>query len=688
MSVPAPASVPAFLEVARRSGVVDQDRLDAFLAALRAAAALPERPAILAARLVVAGLLTRFQADQLLRGKWRGFTLGPYNVLDRLGGGGMGTVILAEHVRMRRLVALKVLPASCAADPELVARFHREAKAGAALDHPNVVRVYDFKRAGDVHFLAMEYVDGLDLHQLVERRGPLSAPRAAHYIRQAAAGLHAVHQASLVHRDIKPSNLLLSRSGIVKILDLGLARFFHEEDDLTRQSAGAPVLGTADYLAPEQARDSHAVDIRADIYSLGATFYYLLSGQPPFPDGAVGQKLIAHQVKEPTPLRDLRPDVPAELAALVARMMAKDPADRYQTPAAVVEALAPWTQMPALRPPDSEMPPLPHAVVHVRRRRASESAAQETRISPARLAQTATPRPGRAEATGPVLRGETSAFAATPPAAAISAAIPAPSRLPERDGPSRRRRWKLWSVAVLAVGAGAALCWATLAPTGQTTDAPSVSMPSADGRYGLSSGEDGTLRLRDGKYLPLPLDGAVTSSSARGLFDDSGREEDKLIFPTWGPQRACGVPFYVMNPLAGWANNVIVLHSRHGAISQRMPRSVSVACNRPARRIHLLGGVSAWGYPLGEKGTVSLIVRLHYADGQVEQHPLRNGIHYGDHVQIVDLPESQLALRLGENQVRYLAIRPGRAEMIARIEFVKGSDESAPVVVAVTVEAP
>ena len=205
----------------------------------------------------------------------------------------------------------------------------------------------------------MEYVDGVTLQDLVAKHGRLDPTRAAHYISQAAAGLQHAHQAGLVHRDVKPANLLLSRTGVVKVLDLGLARFFHdEEDSVTKEHSGQAILGTADYLAPEQARDSHGVDIRADIYSLGATFYFLLTGKAPFADGTLNQKLIWHQMKTPTAVRKLRPDVPEAMARVISRMMAKDAVGRYQTPADVVAALAPWTQT-ALRPPaPAEMPPL------------------------------------------------------------------------------------------------------------------------------------------------------------------------------------------------------------------------------------------------------------------------------------------------------------------------------------------
>ena len=224
--------------------------------------------------LVRDGLLTHFQAEQFLQGKWRRFTIGKYKVLETLGAGGMGSVYLCEHKLMRRRVAVKVLPAAKAEDPAALERFYREARAVAALDHPNIVRAYDIDQDENLHFLVMEYVDGASLQEIVKKSGPLDVLRACHYIRQAAVGLQHAHEAGLVHRDIKPGNILVDRTGTVKILDMGLARFFHDEEDMLTKKYDENVLGTADYLAPEQALDSHGVDIRADIYSLGATFYF------------------------------------------------------------------------------------------------------------------------------------------------------------------------------------------------------------------------------------------------------------------------------------------------------------------------------------------------------------------------------------------------------------------------------
>jgi serine/threonine protein kinase len=362
--MPAPTTTDDFLELVRKSGVVDDKRLGAYLSRARAAGPLPPEPAKFAGLLVRDGILTHFQAEQVLQGKWRRFTIGKYKVLERLGAGGMGSVYLCEHKLMRRRVAVKVLPTAKADDPSSLERFYREARAVAALDHPNIVRAYDIDQDDKLHFLVMEYVDGSSLQDIIKKAGPMDVTRAAHYMRQSALGLqHAHESAGLVHRDIKPGNILVDRGGVVKILDMGLARFFHDEDDILTKKYDENVLGTADYLAPEQALDSHGVDIRADIYSLGATFYYCLTGRTPFTEGTVAQKLIWHQTRQPKPIKQTRAEVPDELSALIERMMAKDPAQRPQTPLEVAEALAPFTQTAIAPPPDDEMPHLSPAAL-------------------------------------------------------------------------------------------------------------------------------------------------------------------------------------------------------------------------------------------------------------------------------------------------------------------------------------
>jgi serine/threonine protein kinase len=281
-----------------------------------------------------------------------------YEVLECLGEGGMGTVYRARHLHLEKIVALKLLTPRRTRDANAVARFQREMRAIGQLEHPNVVSARDAREVGGAHFLVMDYVDGVDLAGLVQRTGPLHLPEACELARQAACALEHIHAHSLVHRDVKPSNLMLDRGGRVKLLDLGLALLQSEapEDALTESET---TLGTVDYMAPEQADDSRAVDIRSDLYSLGCTLYYLLAGRPPFagPDYSTAiRKLKAHSTAPVPPLRDLRSDIPSELDAIVMKLMAKDARERYQTPAEVVEALAPlaagydFSRLEGLRP--------------------------------------------------------------------------------------------------------------------------------------------------------------------------------------------------------------------------------------------------------------------------------------------------------------------------------------------------
>jgi eukaryotic-like serine/threonine-protein kinase len=356
--MPAPTTIDEFLQLVRKSGVLEDSRLDAHIDMLRAAGELPSKPPVLAKMLVRDGILTTFQSAQIVQGRWRRFTIGKYLVLERLGSGGMGSVFLCEHKFMRRRVAVKVLPTAKAKDESSLQRFYREARAVAAVDHPNIVHAYDIDQDENLHFIVMEYVDGPSFQEIVTRSGPLGLERACHYISQAAQGLGHANTAGLVHRDIKPGNILVDRAGVVKILDMGLARFFNDEEDLLTRKYDENVLGTADYLAPEQADDSHDVDIRADIYSLGGTFNFLLTGKTPFGEGSVPQKLMWHRTRQPKPVNAYRDDVPQEVQAVLDKMMAKEPEKRFQLPSEISAALSPWTKGPVPPPSESELPHL------------------------------------------------------------------------------------------------------------------------------------------------------------------------------------------------------------------------------------------------------------------------------------------------------------------------------------------
>lgn len=321
----------SFLELVRESGLVEPAVLKRSLASLSAAnEGVPLRLPQITEHLVAGGLITEWQRDKLLEGRHKGFFLGAYRLLKLLGTGGMSTVYLAEHRLAQHRRAIKVLPRQRVDDKSYLDRFYREGRAAAALNHPNIVRIYDLDHEDDIHFMVMEYVEGVDCQELVRRDGPLSFERALEVLLQAASGLKHAHERKIVHRDVKPSNLLAGPDGTVKVLDLGLALMSEGVESLTLVHNDR-VMGTADYLAPEQAINSHEVDPRADIYSLGCTLHFLLTGQPPFPDGTIAQRIASHQSREAPLVTALRPDCPAVLAELCQVMMRKSREDRVQS---------------------------------------------------------------------------------------------------------------------------------------------------------------------------------------------------------------------------------------------------------------------------------------------------------------------------------------------------------------------
>src|SRR5579872_6360575 len=257
--------------------------------------------------------------------------LGKYEIQKKIGAGGMGAVYLALDPSLRRMCALKVLPAEKAKNPILVKRFKSEAQVAANLRHENIVTVFEAGEADGLSYIALEYVEGTDVAKLVSQRGNVPLKRSIEIIRQVVKALEHAHEKGMVHRDIKPGNLLLRRDGVVKLADLGLARMLDDTTDTSITRAGTTV-GTVDFMAPEQARDSKAADVRSDIYSLGCTWYFMLTGEPPFPEGSLTNKLMAHANSSLPDPRAKNPGVPEAVIAVLNRMTAKDPEERYQTP--------------------------------------------------------------------------------------------------------------------------------------------------------------------------------------------------------------------------------------------------------------------------------------------------------------------------------------------------------------------
>jgi serine/threonine protein kinase len=421
-------SGPSLLDSLRQYRLLDEDQIDRFLRELPP----PHEARALADELVQRSLLTSYQAGRLLEGAAADLTLGQHVIIDRLGEGGMGQVLKARHRRLKRIDAIKIIRPDCLTNKLAVKRFFLEAEVVARLDHPNIIRVYDAAEDGDRHYFVMEYVPGVDLGHLVAENGVLPLGLACEYIRQAALGLQHAHEKHLVHRDIKPSNLLLARSGgdwagTVKVLDLGLAQLrtptVEGEDEARPLTPHGMIMGTPDFMAPEQAENSSRVDIRADIYSLGCSFYQLLTGNVPYPGGSLVEKLTRHNY---APFPKLPADVPAELAAIVEKMMAKRPDERFQQPAEVAVALAPFSEY-------ADVPPT------VLGRRSSGPGSSQTPCVPQTLQE---PPSGAPVSLTTPLR-------ANPNAATVNTAI---------DGPRRKKKTPLIAavVVILLVAAGAA----------------------------------------------------------------------------------------------------------------------------------------------------------------------------------------------------------------------------------------
>lgn len=336
------ATVDALVEALQQSKLLKPDQMDEVTRIL-----LPRcsNPMGLAKEVMRRGWLTVYQMNQLLQARGQKLTLGPYRILDFIGKGGVSTVFKAWHTGKHCIVALKVIHPELLSNAEALGRFEREIKIVTQLKHPNVVRAFDDSGLGATHFFAMEFVEGTDLGKLVQLGGPLAVAQACDYVRQAALGLQHAHELGLVHRDIKPANLhLLIGSNTIKVLDLGLARLRQPAGEGANLTVEGRIIGTPDWIAPEQARSARTADIRADIYSLGCTFYYLLTGQTPFPGNAVLAKILAHATEEPKPLEKVRPEIPADVANIVRKMMAKLPENRYQTPAEAAEVLVAFCQ--------------------------------------------------------------------------------------------------------------------------------------------------------------------------------------------------------------------------------------------------------------------------------------------------------------------------------------------------------
>jgi serine/threonine protein kinase len=335
-------AVERFLQSVERSGLLSPEAVRRVIST--APPAVRHDPQQLADHFVRLGRLSHFQARKLLDGTAAGLVLGPYHIVMPIGKGGMGTVYLARDSRSPTLLALKVLPPKKARRHErLLARFRREMELSRKVDHPNLTRTFDVGMAAGVYYIAMEYIAGRSLYRVVMTDGPLPVGRAAKLFAQAAAGLEHAHGIGLIHRDLKPSNILVTPRDQVKVLDLGLALIEGEEiEDRTITGGKGYIVGSMDYIAPEQTEDAMAVDGRSDLYGLGCTMYFALTGQPPFHGGDARAKIRRHRSEIPAALQELNPLIPADFAAIVHPLLAKDPEDRPVSAALLRQQLMAW----------------------------------------------------------------------------------------------------------------------------------------------------------------------------------------------------------------------------------------------------------------------------------------------------------------------------------------------------------
>ena len=334
--------IKKFIEGLQKSGLVPVEELRSLLTELREELGGPlSDPDQVADVLVARSFLTDWQSQKLKSGRSRGFFLGDYKLLGHLGTGGMSTVYLAEHVTDGRKRAIKVLPRKRVGKRSYLERFRLEAEATAKLNHPNIVRAFGIGQDSDTYFIVMELIEGESISKLVREHGPIEVIDIVRYTAQVARALKYAHDQGIIHRDIKPGNILVNDNDEAKLLDLGLAMSREQEASIT-QLYDEKVIGTADYLSPEQAINSHEVDLRTDIYSLGCTLYFMLTGHPPFPVGSLAQRIAMHQSRRPADVMKRRPDCPEEIKAICDKMMKKKPSSRFEDCQEVFEVLSRW----------------------------------------------------------------------------------------------------------------------------------------------------------------------------------------------------------------------------------------------------------------------------------------------------------------------------------------------------------
>ncbi|HQR05390.1 MAG TPA: serine/threonine-protein kinase [Gemmatales bacterium] len=645
-----------FLELVRKSGLLSDEVVGKFE---RDYPQTLGDPALISATMLKQGLLTSFQSKVLLSGKHLGFILGPYKIMDLIGKGGMGRIFLAEHTTLHRRVAIKTLQSEKAKNQELLQRFYREARAVAALDHPNIVKIFDVNEESGTHFLVMEYVSGRTLKQIIASKGPLSYQKAVRYIIKTATGLKHAHEKGFVHRDIKPDNIIVSTEGNIKILDMGLARSLNEDaDNLTKMMNPNAVYGSVDYISPEQSIGG-TVDARSDLYSLGATLFALITGTPPF-SGTAAQILAAHQLTKVPDLTRLVPSVPAQLNAIVAKLMAKQPEKRYRSASEVIDALLPWSQTEQGSQSQITAPPVRREPERVR----VEPVLEKPSVNPVR---TQTSKPKKKKPKKPQ-------FSVSP------------------------------KVALAIVGAGFGLAIIIISlylitgrPRNQETlsaaNLPVQPAPQPLGPLVDYVSKNPRKDVITSNCVCLDMSKVANVISTKHIFIQEETETSTNTIPllSWGRSTYHGVPFELIDPKGKNVPNILIFGGGDTAFTKDRPASVIVPCNTEAKTIHVLGGISGWAYPHIQTRNVILVVQIYYKDGHTEKHDLYNGVQFADwkmpHGQV---PTAPVVAQLDrERHLRYFSIEPKSREEIAEIKFIKGENQSAaPIFFAITVEKP
>jgi serine/threonine protein kinase len=664
-SVSTSTTVDDFVATVRKSGIVREEQLNTFLSTTSF-----DNPIDLAKAMEARKLITSFQRKTLLAGKYRGLLLGPYKIMEPIGKGGMGSIYLAEHCTLQRQVAIKVLPIEKARNAELLQRFYREARAAAALDHPNIVKLFDVSQGAGTHFLVLEYVAGKNLQQLVTAHGPLPYQKVVPFLMQTARGLQHAHEKGFVHRDIKPDNIVLSKDGVIKILDMGLARSLEaEQDNVTKQMNPNAIYGSVDYVSPEQSIGGK-VDARSDLYSLGATAFALITGRAPY-QGTSAQVLVSHQMEVVPDMSRVRAGVPPELSAIITKLMSKKPEHRYQSASEVIDALMPWMPVEGSGVSALSQGP-PSSVVTTRELKPISSVAarptQETQVSPAVSMTTTT----------------------------------------NKKFKKKKKEKGLSSGVVLGIVigvlslAGILIVYmimgnksSTMPYDDRASKAPPPAKTNNSSNNATSTNyvtKNPPLQIDDSRCVFLDFaDKANVVSTANIFAQTPVGYADNISLASWGRVKLHGIPFSVIDPKGTTVRNMFVFEGGDDEYTKARPNSLTLSCNTAAKKIYLLSGLSGWAWPFNNDRSVSLFVRLQYKDGTSEQHDLANGTHFADWRQPhSDAPAAPVIVQYdNERHLRYITIEPKKKDEIREIEFVKGPNQrTAPMLFAVTVEKP